>query len=313
MLNKELWNSIEAFDFDSPPSEYCFSIRLATENCWTKAFTEWAITEYRKFMYLAATSEQMVSPSGVVDAVWHQHLTFTGSYQAFCKLIGKYVEHVPSTGSAAERNKFKTAKEFTKEQYSAVFGDQPTAVWENNHIFDSLNLPKAKWKLRSVIIVALLTLFLLCIPAFFILTPLYSLIGNPEFIFYIMGLEVATILLLNSYNKLQLSKIIAKFDADSFIYNLKPGELLYLQAQSVAEPIHHVMNKLVRDEVIDVRRDYVVEFAKNGAASTLEELQITSVLSELSSSSYPVLLETLKNKPVFANTHHCMQGLESIL
>ena len=55
-MNTELWNSILQFDFDNPPSEYGFSIRLANENYWTKNFTEQAILEYKKFMYLAATS-----------------------------------------------------------------------------------------------------------------------------------------------------------------------------------------------------------------------------------------------------------------
>ena len=86
-MNQGLWNKILAFDFDSPPTEYGFSIRLANENYWTKAFTELAILEYRKFMYLAATSDFMVSPSEIVDTVWHQHLIFTQSYQEFLNQI----------------------------------------------------------------------------------------------------------------------------------------------------------------------------------------------------------------------------------
>lgn len=89
MINTELWDKILQFDFDAPPSEYGFTTRLANENFWTEAFTELAILEYKKFMYLAATSEMMVSPSEIVDTVWHQHLIFTQSYQSFCALIGK--------------------------------------------------------------------------------------------------------------------------------------------------------------------------------------------------------------------------------
>lgn len=82
-MNDTLWKSIQQFDFDHPPGEYSFSIRLASENQWTKDFTEKAILEYKKFMYLAAISDVMVSPSIIVDTVWHQHLIFTQSYQDF--------------------------------------------------------------------------------------------------------------------------------------------------------------------------------------------------------------------------------------
>ncbi len=32
MMNKDLWTKIEQFDFDQPPSEYDFTLRLAHEN-----------------------------------------------------------------------------------------------------------------------------------------------------------------------------------------------------------------------------------------------------------------------------------------
>ena len=78
-MNHELWNKISEYNFDEPMSEYGFSTRLANENFWTKDFTEKAIAEYKKFMYLAATSDLMVSPSEIIDVVWHQHLIFTQS------------------------------------------------------------------------------------------------------------------------------------------------------------------------------------------------------------------------------------------
>jgi hypothetical protein len=38
-MNKELWEQILQFGLDSPPGEYSFSTRLASENYWTKDFT----------------------------------------------------------------------------------------------------------------------------------------------------------------------------------------------------------------------------------------------------------------------------------
>jgi len=70
-------------------SEYGFSTRLANENYWTIDFTKKAVAEYKKFKYLAATSELMVSHSEIVDVVWHQHLIFTNSYSELCRMLGK--------------------------------------------------------------------------------------------------------------------------------------------------------------------------------------------------------------------------------
>ena len=51
-MNSELWDKILQFDFDSPPSEYGFSTRLANEHYWTKDFSDQAILEYKKFKML---------------------------------------------------------------------------------------------------------------------------------------------------------------------------------------------------------------------------------------------------------------------
>lgn len=58
-MQQTLWNSILAFDLDDPAAEYGFSLRLANENYWTEKFSEQAILEYKKFIYLAATSDRM--------------------------------------------------------------------------------------------------------------------------------------------------------------------------------------------------------------------------------------------------------------
>ncbi|HEX7869566.1 MAG TPA: DUF1399 domain-containing protein, partial [Chryseobacterium sp.] len=91
MMNKDLWGKIEQFDFNNPSSEYDFTLRLANENYWTQNFTQQAILEYKKFMYLAAVSDMMVSPSEIVDTVWHQHLIFTKSYHEFCQILEKQI------------------------------------------------------------------------------------------------------------------------------------------------------------------------------------------------------------------------------
>src|SRR5688572_7704030 len=106
-----LWAKILEFDLDKPLSHYGFSTRLAKENFWTKNFTKRAVLEYKKFMYLAAKADMMVSPAAVVDIVWHEHLTFTKSYQEFCDVLGKQIQHVPSTHARDDFERFRIAKE----------------------------------------------------------------------------------------------------------------------------------------------------------------------------------------------------------
>src|SRR5688572_26468213 len=98
-MDAALWDKILKFKLDAQLSEYGFSTRLAKENFWTRDFTRKAILEYKKFMYLAATADQMVSPCEIVDTVWHEHLIFSQSYANFCGLLGKNIQHVPSTHS----------------------------------------------------------------------------------------------------------------------------------------------------------------------------------------------------------------------
>ena len=69
-----LWTKLQALELDQAGSAFRFSDRLARENGWSRAFALGAIEEYRRFIYLAATSPTPVTPSDVVDQVWHLHL-----------------------------------------------------------------------------------------------------------------------------------------------------------------------------------------------------------------------------------------------
>src|SRR5438128_499968 len=108
VLQADLLQRIEDFRFDSSASTYTFADRLAKENGWTHSFCDRAIKEYRRFAYLAVAAGHPVSPSEVVDQVWHLHLIFTRSYwDDFCgQALGRTLHHEPSTGGCAERVKF---------------------------------------------------------------------------------------------------------------------------------------------------------------------------------------------------------------
>ncbi len=307
-MNQELWNKILAFDFDNPPSEYGFSTRLANENFWTIEFTDQAIVEYKKFMYLAATSEYMVSPSEIVDIVWHQHLIFTQSYQDFCDILEKKIQHIPSTHNKENFDKFKQAKERTIKFYEKDFGTLPKNIWTSNNMFESLNLEKAKFKLRTFIIFGILSFICLTVPAYFLLKPIYVQINNPNFIFGFITLTVATLLILEFYNKKKLVNIISQSDETSFIYSLQPYELVYLKTQELSSVINGTVNELIENEAIQVNSDNTIELVKNNASDNKSQLQVTSILSELGRTFYPNLLKEIITKPIFANISNSMDA-----
>jgi len=307
-MNQNLWNQILQFDFDNPPSEYCFSIRLADENYWTKNFTEEAILEYRKFMYMAATSEYMVSPSEIVDAVWHQHLIFTQSYQEFCTVLGKQIQHVPSTHTREEFQTFKQAKDRTLKLYEENFGTPPKNIWGYSDMYESLNLPKAKLKIRGFVLLGILAIVLLIVPCYYLLRPLYVHIDNPYFIIGFASITIVTIGVLEILNRRKLKQIVNGFDRSSFVFNLQPAEVVYLKTQDLSQVINGIVNELVENDTIRVNNDGTIDLAKTGNTHSIEQLQITTTLSERSANSYPFILAMLKWKPVFRNIANCMDA-----
>ena len=127
-----LWERIEAFSFDAGPSTFPFWARLASENGWSMSFAARAITEYRRFLYLAVVAGHQVSPSDQVDQVWHLHLLYTESYwNGLCRdVLGMPLHHQPTAGGTSERAKFDDWYRKTLVSYRRVFREDPPAdIW----------------------------------------------------------------------------------------------------------------------------------------------------------------------------------------
>jgi hypothetical protein len=109
-------------------SEYAFppllASRLAAEQHWTPLYTERVLAEYRRFLLLAATSGQSVTPSKTVDEAWHEHLTLTRDYwDRLCsEVLQKPVHHeVAEAGAGADSRAYL----YTLDLYAATFGQTP--------------------------------------------------------------------------------------------------------------------------------------------------------------------------------------------
>ena len=301
MMNKDLWEKIELFDFDHPPSEYDFTLRLAHENYWTQNFTKQAILEYKKFMYLAAVSDMMVSPSEIVDTVWHQHLIFTKSYSEFCTILGKQIQHIPSTHNKEDFQKFKLAKERTTKLYETHFGKQPESIWDHANPYESLNLKKSNFKLRTSLIVGLVAFIVLSFPLYFLLKPLYLSIKNPDFIFLFLGLIIVSFVVLERYNRRKFAQAIRLFDKDSFVFDLQPYELIYLKDRNISSVVNGTVNELIDNGSIKINEDQTISTNKLTFIQSREHQQVIDLLNDLGKTSYPNFLIQLITKPAFSN------------
>lgn len=308
-MNQELWNRILAFDFDYPQSEYGFTTRLAKENFWTKKFTSDAILEYKKFMFLATTSNFMVSPSETVDIVWHQHLIFTKSYHRFCEILGKQIQHIPSTHNKEDFEKFKQAKEQTKILYEKEFGNQPENIWKFHNMFESLKLEKAKYKLRTFINFGIIVFVCSIFPAFFLLEPIYVRIEGSAFIFLLFVLALIIFLGLEVYNKSKLNQLISEIDKSSFLFRLIPNELIYLKKQNLIDVINVSINELIKENVIKITDNKQIILLKNEPTKSIEAFQIISLFPENKTIEYSNLISRLKYKPIFSNISNSMDAV----
>jgi len=123
---------IEAFPLDEPGAALPFTSRLAREQGWSHAFAGRVAGEYLRFVYLAAAAGHPVTPSELVDQAWHLHLVYTRSYwQKLCAdTLGHDLHHGPTSGGAAEGEKFVDWYQKTLESYRRVFNEMPPPdIW----------------------------------------------------------------------------------------------------------------------------------------------------------------------------------------
>jgi hypothetical protein len=119
------------FSLDVPISSRNFSDAIGREQVWASGFTARAIKEYKRFMVLAAISDKEVTPSKIVDEVWHKHLQYSSNYRdEMCmKVLGKVIDHNPGTGGA-EESRFTAQYVDTLLLYKETFEENPPRdIW----------------------------------------------------------------------------------------------------------------------------------------------------------------------------------------
>lgn len=149
MNKKELWLKIKAYHFEhvvpthlwnhvtqvfggAEATTKAFAVKVARKAGWKPGFALKAIAEYKKFVYLAVVSDFNVTPSKVIDKVWHQHLLFTKAYRQFCSEVINYtLDHHPELiAITGETGTFNAQYLDTLALYKKEFGSDPPAdIW----------------------------------------------------------------------------------------------------------------------------------------------------------------------------------------
>lgn len=149
MNKKELWLTLKAYHFDHlvptslwhhissafggpDASSKAFADKISRKHGWSRDFALKAISEYKKFVYLGVVGNFHVTPSKIIDVVWHEHLLFTRAYREFCSEVIRYQfdhhpELVPLTD---ETGRFNAQYLDTIAFYIREFGSEPpTDIW----------------------------------------------------------------------------------------------------------------------------------------------------------------------------------------
>jgi len=127
-----LWAALAAMRIEPAGAALGFGAKLAQENGWSAGHAEAVVEEYRRFLYLAATAREPVTPSEDVDRAWHLHLTYSRHYwDMLCgRILARPLHHDPGEGGPAERARHARQYRSTLARYRAELGEAPPAsIW----------------------------------------------------------------------------------------------------------------------------------------------------------------------------------------
>jgi len=127
-----LWQRLQDYRFgEADDALPVFVRRVAKEAGVSLAVAVQAIEEYRRFCFLACSGGEDVTPSALIDQVWHTHLTDTREYwQRFCPdVLQATLHHRPGRGDAADAERHAAQYRATLVRYRHYFGEPPAACW----------------------------------------------------------------------------------------------------------------------------------------------------------------------------------------
>jgi hypothetical protein len=200
--DQQLWDSLKCMPIGPDDAELSFQQRLAGENSWSLDFSNRVLLEYKKFIFLIATSQgkTQLTPSDEVDQAWHLHLAYTRDYwDVMCqKILDFPLHHGPTSGGKIEREKYFSQYEATLALYRITFNSEPPAdIWPQSHVRFTGRWRRINTR-RNFVFPRAKTYAAALVPATAILAACAS-IGETPYDFIILGLMFLIALLVAMY------------------------------------------------------------------------------------------------------------------
>lgn len=132
---RQLWQRIAQHDFE-PDTPLNFTRRLARDHHWSLEDTRAAVDAYRRFCFLAVVSPTPVTPSEVVDEVWHQHLIYSRDYWTiWCgQVLQAALHHDPTPGGPEAQMVYRRQYAETLALHEQFFGRPAPDLWPATHL-----------------------------------------------------------------------------------------------------------------------------------------------------------------------------------
>lgn len=127
--DESLLQKIKEFFGDSGSHIDAFAHKLSKKQGWEMRFSYRAIEEYKRFLFLSLF--YTVTPSKIVDEVWHQHILFTKDYAELSKKLDRNIHHNPGFEfDKAGEEYFSNQYVNTLQLYKSEFGHKPPVdIW----------------------------------------------------------------------------------------------------------------------------------------------------------------------------------------
>jgi hypothetical protein len=131
----DLWRRIEAHEFE-PGTPLNFTARLARDHGWRLETARAAVAAYRRFCFLAVVSPTPVTPSEMVDEVWHQHLIYSRDYwDVWCgRALRAPLHHDPTPGGPEAQKLYRRQYAQTLALHERAFGAPDAEIWPATHL-----------------------------------------------------------------------------------------------------------------------------------------------------------------------------------
>jgi len=90
------------------------------------------LNEYHKWLTLVGEyGAQKLSPSPLIDKVWHCHILDTINYRLICdQICGKFIDHFPENAFFSNYEKKLERMKLTRQHYTEKYGDIKMQYWD---------------------------------------------------------------------------------------------------------------------------------------------------------------------------------------